>query len=209
MATNAREQNVHKVDQRVLSEDLSDFDSSLTYTSYYKFRDKCQNERQRQNLETVIRHSKGEVEGDISEVMPTLMPDPQYHEYGIFVKKHGDRGPKGSAAVQANYEEMVRNGSYVIESDKHRVVIADDEIVVEASYRQVIPKPVALKMELDGVDDEHDFYVLFARTIVFWDFDEDGLCSEDRYVTDHRLVAIDESQLPPNFPAHLRTTSTV
>lgn len=191
------------------SEDLSDFDASLTYTSYYKFRDKCQNDKQREHLETVIRHSRGEVEGDLSEVIPTLMPNPQYHEYGIFVKEHGDLGPKGMDAVRANYEEMVRNGSYVIESNKHRVVIADDEIVVEASYRQILTREVAAKMQLDGIDDEHDFYVLFARTIVFWDFDEQGLCSEDRYVTDHRLVPIDESQLPAHFPAHLRTASTV
>lgn len=190
--------------------DLSDFDSALTYTSYYKFRDKCVNDKQREHLETVIRHSRGEALGDLSEVLPTLMPSPQYHEYGIYANTIEDLGPKGLDAVRTNYEEMVNNGSYVIESNKHRVVIADDEIVVEASYRQILNKAVATKMGLleEGQDD-HDFFVLYARTIVFWDFDEEGLCSEDRYVTNHKLVPIEESQLPANYPAHLRTKAAV
>jgi hypothetical protein len=189
--------------------DLTDFDAALTYTSYYKYRDKCQNEKQRKHLESVIRHAKGEVEGDLSEVLPTLMPDPQYHEYGVYANATEDLGPKGMAAVTANYEEMVNNGSYVIESDKHRVVIADDEIVTEGSYRQILNQSVAKKMGLLAEDDNsHEFYVLFARTIVFWDFDENDLCSEDRYVTSHRLVPIDESDLPAHYPAHLRTTAS-
>lgn len=185
--------------------DLTDFDAALTYTSYYKYRDKCQNDKQRKHLEAVIRHAKGEVEGDLSEVLPTLMPDPQYHEYGVYVNSTEDLGPKGLAAVTANYEDMVKTGSYVIESDKHRVVISDNEIVTEGSYRQILNQDVAKKMGLLASDDNsNEFYVLFARTIVFWDFDENDLCSEDRYVTSHRLVPISESDLPAHYPSHLR-----
>lgn len=190
--------------------DLSDFNADLTFTSYYPFREKCANEKQRRHLESVIRHAKGEVQADLDNVLPTLMPDPQYHEYGVFVNTSEDLGPKGMDAVRANYEEMVNNGSYVIESIKHRVVMSDDQIVTEGTYRQILNRDVARKMGFTQVDeDDHEFYLLFARTIVFWDFDENDLCSEDRYVTGHKLVAIEESDLPAHYPAHLRKTAGV
>src|ERR1700761_1352705 len=104
---------------------LDDFNPDLTYTSFEKFMDNGKTALQREHLETVVRHSRGEVHADLDAVMETLAAAPQYHEDGVYANTSEDMGPKALAAVQANYAEMVNTGSYVIESKKTRVVVSD------------------------------------------------------------------------------------
>jgi hypothetical protein len=186
---------------------MKDLRPELTYTSFEQHMHKAKTPRQRANLETVMHHSKGEVLADLDMVLPTLSADPQYHEYGVFADTLEDTGPKGMAAVRANYSEMVANGSYVIESKKTRVVVADDEIVTEGTFRQILTAAVAEKMGFVKPDTpQSDFYVLAARTIVFWDFDEEGKAKgEDRAVFCHQLQPLAEEDLPDNYPAQFRT----
>ena len=80
-----------------------DFDPDLTYTSYFQHRGQAANARQRDNLELVIVHARGEVLADIDMIMPTLCDDPQYHDFGVFPGVLEDTGPKGRDAVEANY----------------------------------------------------------------------------------------------------------
>jgi hypothetical protein len=49
-------------------------------------------------------------------------------------------------------------------------------------------------------------YLLSARTIVFWDFDQDGKAKgEDRYVLNHQIEPLAEKDLPEDYPAQFRT----
>ena len=191
--------------------DLKDFDPHLTYTSFDEHMQKATNPKQLAHLKTVIRHSRGEVHADLSEVMPTLSDNPQYHEFGVFANTLEDTGPKGMAAVQKNYEGMVANGSYVIESKKDRVVCSDDEIVTAGTFRQILNAETAKTMGfVPKSSNESDYYMLSARTIVFWTFDKDGkACGEDRFVMNHKIVPLAEKDLPPNYPQHLRKTTRV
>jgi hypothetical protein len=101
---------------------LDDFDAALTYTSFEPHLAKAKTPKQKEHLDTVIHHSKGEVLANLDMVLPTLSDDPQYHEYGVFASATEDTGPKGLAEVKANYTDMVESGSYIIESKKTRVV---------------------------------------------------------------------------------------
>jgi hypothetical protein len=186
---------------------VKDFQPERTYTSFAAHMHKAKTPLQRKHLETVVHHSKGEVLADLDMVLPTLSDDPRYHEYGVFGNVPGDTGPKGMAAVKANYTEMVNNGSYVIESKKDRVVVADYEIVTEGTFRQILTAEVARKMGIvDGRSPVSSHYVLSARTVVFWEFDEnDKAKGEDRYVIDHEIVPISEDELPENYPSQFRT----
>ena len=180
-----------------------DFDAALTYTSFADHMHKAKTPRQKAILDTVVVHSKGEVEADLDAVMPTLNDNPRYHEYGVFANTHEDTGPKGMEAVKHNYEAMVANGSYVIESKKDRVVVSDDEIVTSGTFRQILSAKVATEMGFVGADAE-GFYMLSARTIVFWQFDEDGKAmGEDRFVMNHKIAPIAREDLPAHYPAHL------
>jgi hypothetical protein len=182
---------------------IVDFDAALTYTSFADHMHKAKTPRQKANLDTVVYHSKGEVLADLDIVLSTLSADPQYHEFGVFADTLEDTGPKGMAAVRRNYEAMVANGSYVIESKKDRVVVSDDEIVTAGTFRQILTAKVAREMGFVGEDAE-GFYMLSARTVVFWEFDEDGKATgEDRYVMNHAIVPVAREDLPPQYPAHL------
>lgn len=186
--------------------DMAKFDASLTYKSYEPHMHKAKNERQKAILASVVRHAKGEVLGDLSEVLPTLNADPQYHEYGVFADTLEDTGPKGFAEVKANYEEMVETGSYVIESVKQRLIISDDEIVTDGPYRQILTAEVAKKMGfVQQGSEESRHYMLSGITVVFWKFDEEGLATgEDRYVLNHQISPLAPEDLPEDYPARLR-----
>jgi hypothetical protein len=188
---------------------MKDFDPNLTYSSFDAHLHKAKTPRQRANLDTVIVHSKAEVSADLPTLLSTLNDDPQYLEYGVLVTSREDTGPKGMDQVVKFYEGMVENGSYVIESKKNRVVVADDEIVTAGTFRQVISAKVAKSMGLLAESAPvSDFYLLTARTVVFWDFDENGKATgEERYVLNHKLEPLPEKDLPPNFPKHLRRSS--
>jgi hypothetical protein len=188
---------------------MDDFDPSLTYTSFEKFMDNAKTPLQRAHLETVVHHSKGEVLADLDMVMETLSADPQYHEFGVFASTPDDMGPKGLAAVTANYAEMVETGSYVIESKKTRVVVSDYDIVTEGTYRQILPAAVAKKLGFVTTDiGEANHYLLTGRTVVFWVFDEDGKATgEDRYVFPTGVSPLADDELPPNYPEKFRVKS--
>jgi hypothetical protein len=185
---------------------MRDFRPELTYTSFEQHMHKATTPQQRAHLETVVHHSKGEVLADLDMVLPTLSDDPQYHEYGVFANTLEDTGPKGLEAVRANYTEMVETGSYVIESKKNRVIVADDEIVTDGTFRQILTAEVAKKMGFVGPDTpESGHYLLSARTVVFWEFDDEGKAKgEDRYVFGHQLQPLAEADLPENYPAQFR-----
>lgn len=188
---------------------MDDFDAALTYTSFEQHMHKAKTPEQRAHLETVVYHSKGEVLADLDMVMPTLSDDPQYHEYGVFANTSEDTGPKGIEQVKANYAEMVDNGSYVIESKKTRVVVSDAEVVTEGTYRQILTAAVVKKLGYvtdDLADATH--YLLTGRTIVFWEFNEDGKAlGEDRYVFPTSVTPMNDADLPANYPAKFRAQS--
>jgi len=185
---------------------LEDFKPELTYTSFEKFMDNAKTPLQRQHLETVVHHSKGEVLANLDMVLETLSADPQYHEFGVYANTSDDMGPKGWDAVMANYTEMVNTGSYVIESKKTRVVVSDYDIVTEGTYRQILPEAVAKKLGfVSGDADGASHYLLTGRTVVFWVFDEnDKATGEDRYVFPIGVSPLTDADLPPNYPDKFR-----
>lgn len=189
---------------------LDDFAAELTYTSFASHLHKAKTPKQREHLDLVVHHSKGEVLANLDMVMETLSGDPQYHEFGVFADRYEDTGPKGMDEVKANYADMVANGSYVIESKKTRVVVSDDEIVTEGTYRQIYPAAVADKLgfvKKFGCP-EASHYLLTGRTVVFWEFDEDGKAKgEDRYVFPTSLTPLSDDDLPADYPDQFRAGS--
>jgi len=186
---------------------MKDFKPELTYTSFEQHMHKATTPQQKAHLDLVVHHSKGEVLADLDMVLPTLSDNPEYHEFGVFANTVEDTGPKGLDAVRANYTEMVANGSYVIESKKNRVVVSDNEIVTEGTFRQILTADVAKKMGFVPTDsDQSDHYLLKARTVVFWEFNDEGKATgEDRYVFCHEIEPLPEAELPADYPAQFRT----
>jgi hypothetical protein len=179
------------------------FDAGQTWTSFEQFRDRASTPRQSQILQTVIDHSRAEVAGDLDEVMKTLVEDPRYHDYGVFPGVVGDTGPKGIGPVTENYETMVENGSYIIESTKERVIIDDERLVSEGSFRQILTADAARAIGFVGAE-ATGFFLVKARTVVFWEFDGDGKAQgEDRYVFVQSVDPLPREDLPEGYPERL------
>ncbi len=184
---------------------MKDFDAALTWSSFEQHRAAAKTPRAIRNFETVVKHSKAEVEADLDTIFETLVDEPNYYDYGVVVGA-GDTGPKGMAAVRKNYETMVQNGSYVIESRKDKVIVDDTRLVSEGSFRQVLNAEAAKAQNLVP-DDATGFFLVTARTAVFWEFDDDGRAlGETRYVVPQKIEPLDEADLPAHYPAHLRST---
>jgi hypothetical protein len=163
-------------------------------------------ERQKQVLELVIEHARGEVLADMDMIMPTLCPDPQYHDFGVIPGRFDDTGPKGWDAVEKNYRQMFDNGSYFIESSKDRAVLTDDTLVTEGVLRQILTEPVARAAGFLADDTpSSSYYLVTARQIVFWGFDAEGKAiGEDRYVLAYNVEPLADSELPASYPDRLR-----
>lgn len=180
------------------------FDAGQTWTSFEKFKDRAKTPRQAQLLQTVVDHSRAEVAGDLDGVMATLTEDPSYHDYGVYPGVVGDTGPKGLKAVLGLYEAMVDCGSYVIESQKHRVIVDDDRLVSEGTFRQILPAAAAHAQGFVDAD-ATGYFMVVARTVVFWEFDEAGKArGEDRYVFVQSVDPLPVEDLPADYPNRLR-----
>lgn len=178
-----------------------DFDQSASWQQLEERLGRTTNPRHRVMLQTVIDHAKAEARGDADALMATLSDDPQYH----FWNAGRDWGPKGLSGVRAFYENFVASGAGFFESHKPRIVVDDDNVVTESVMRGIVPGVIARARGCD-IDDVNGHYLVSARTVIFWPFDEEcRLIGEDSYgssdVTDCHRVAEDE--LPPAYVAML------
>ena len=174
-----------------------EFDQSVTWRDLEDRLAKTTNPRHRKMLQTVIDHAKAEANGDVDGLMATLGSDPQYH----FWSAGNDWGPKGATETRAYYEQFVASGAGFFESHKPRIVVDDDNVVTESLMRGIVPGQVAQRRGYD-VPDVNAHYLVTARTVIFWPFDESGvLIGEDSYgssdVTDFERVADDD--LPTEY----------
>jgi hypothetical protein len=181
------------------------FDVSITWRDLEKRLERTTSPRQRRMLQTVIDHAKAEAAGSVDGLMATLSADPQYH----FWSGGQDWGPKGHAAVRGFYESFVAGGEGFFESRKSRIVVDDDAVVTETELRQLVPGAVAAKRGY-AVPDLSGHYVVYARTVILWPFNEAGeLVGEDSYGSSDTSVfeQIPYEELPPEYVAMLRQTA--
>jgi hypothetical protein len=176
-------------------------DQSVSWRQLEERLARTTNPRHRAMLQTVIDHAKAEARGDVDGLMATLSDDPQYH----FWSGGRDWGPKGPQGVRAFYEDFVASGAGFFESYKPRIVVDDENVVTESEMRGIVPGVVARARGCD-IDDVDGHYLVTARTVIFWPFNEAGeLIGEDSYgssdVSDCRRVPDDE--LPAAYVAML------
>jgi hypothetical protein len=154
-------------------------DQSLMWKSLEERLVRTTKPRQRQMLQTVIDHSKGEAAGDLHAVLATLSPNPCYH----FWSDGHDVGPKGMEAVVEFYQRLVNSGAAYLESPKDRIVVDDDNVVTEMRVRQIVHGLVA-KANGYQVDDDNAFYLISFRAVILWPFTaECKIDAEDSYVS--------------------------
>lgn len=138
--------------------------------------------RRRANLERVRDHLRTEIGGDFEGLMATLVDEPRYHFWGLPV----EGGPKGRAAVEAFYRQMIEGGGHRFHFEVRRVAVDHDTVVTEGSIHQPVDRG-ALRAsgieEVEGLPVGDDDTILAETQIVtVWPVAEDGrLVGEDIY----------------------------
>jgi len=180
---------------------MLNFDLSITWRELEKRLECTTSPRHRRMLQTVIDHGKAEAGASVDGLMATLCADPEYH----FWSGGRDVGPKGRAAVRAFYENFVAGGEGFFESRKSRIVVDDDTVVTETELRQLVPGSVAARRGY-AIPDPGGHYLVFARTVILWPFNEAGdLVGEDSYGSSDTSAfeQIPHDELPAQYLAML------
>ena len=106
--------------------------------------------RSRQNLERVRDHMRTEISGDFEGLMATLIDEPRYHFWGLPV----EGGPKGRAAVEAFYRQMIESGGHRFHFDVRRIAVDHDTVVTEGSIHQRVDVAAVRASGIDSVEGE-------------------------------------------------------
>jgi hypothetical protein len=158
------------------------FDQSVCWRELEAYQATRTSPRHKQLLQTVIDHTKAEVNRSLDGLMATLVPEPEYH---FWVKSGEDVGPKGYDAVRNYYEAFVLGGGAIFESIKLRIVVDDDTVAHEGVMRNLVSGSIA-KNRGYSVPDEHGHYLVGFRNVVWWSMNADGLAyGEDSYTVIH------------------------
>jgi limonene-1,2-epoxide hydrolase len=141
-----------------------------------------QDPRCKQLLEQVRDHMRTEIKGDFEGLMATLIDEPRYHLWGLPI----EAGPKGRAAVESFYQQMISGGGNWFHFDIQRIVVDHDSVVTEGLIRQRIPGAAVAASGVEEVDgdtvDAEATYLAVTQILTVWPVAEDGrIIGEDIY----------------------------
>lgn len=141
--------------------------------------DRTPDERRRSMLECVRTHILVETEADFDRLMATMCAEPAFH---FWIDGNGlGGGPKGLAAVEAHYRNLIAEKRYIFEIDIDRIVVDEHTVVTEGWFRQIFPG-TTLQARGVAVDDPSVPHLVTTRLILLWPFTDDGeLIGEDSY----------------------------
>jgi hypothetical protein len=136
-----------------------------------------------QLLEQVRDHMRHEIRGELPGLMATLIDEPRYHIWGVPV----EGGPKGRAAVEQFYSQMIEGGGNWFHFEIERIVVDHDAVITEGQMRQRVPGDAIAAsgvLEVDGEPvDPMANYVSIGQIVTVWPAAEDGrLIGEDIYL---------------------------
>ncbi len=138
--------------------------------------------RRRQLLEQVRDHMRTEICGELDGLMATLVDEPRYHFWGTPV----EGGPKGRAAVEEFYRQMIEGGGNRFHFDIQRIVVDDDSVVTEGKMYQKVPGAAIAASGVEEVAgkpvDPEAPYLAETHILTVWPMSSDGrIMGEDIY----------------------------
>lgn len=158
--------------------DPENFDPKRTYTGLESYLPKLASPRHRANLQTVIDHSRGEVERNLNALMGTLRPDASYHFWSW---NPTDDAPKSYAEIREYYRYYVTSGQAFIEARQLRVAVADALVCTEAIITNIHTGEIAAWYGFQ-IEEKDAVYASQMRNMVLWNMDENAKAfGEDAY----------------------------
>jgi hypothetical protein len=139
--------------------------------------------RRRELLAQVRDHLRSEIRGELPALMATLVDDPDYHLWGLPF----EGGPKGRAAVEEFYRQMIAGGGNRFEFEIRRIVVDADTVVTEGVMRQSISGAAVAASGVSDVAgepvDTEASYLSEMQILTVWPMSADGrILGEDIYM---------------------------
>jgi hypothetical protein len=146
-------------------------DQTLTYKDIEAKLAAATNPRHKLMLERLYQHARGEVEEDLEAVLGTLAPNPVYK-----VQSQGaEMNPAGFDNVRQFYiEQIFGKGRHCLESNKSRIVVADDAIITEGVVRMVMWGRDLIDTGNLSADDPDAYYLLTYNSLIVWPYDDEA-----------------------------------
>jgi hypothetical protein len=158
----------------------------------------------RRQLETIVRHMKGEAIGDIDAILATVAPDAVYVLYGP--AETPPRLFRGHDAIRGFYNEMLDQISVNQELCVDRLVVDDHCVVTEGVTRTAL-RGRTLAAAGIPVDRPDAYFYSEGRSLVIWPFDPaTGLLRGEQIYTATRM-SLEESAGRPLAPEDIGSYS--
>ena len=161
--------------------------------------DSTSNPRHQKLLQNVIAHVSAEIDGrDVNRILDTMVPEPQFHWYGM---GYGDVGPKGREAVTAHYSKMLGERYHLHQHIFDTIMVDDNNVFLAGMIHIIFPGRVLKDMEF-SVDDEKSAYAASYYSWARFRFDDAGNClGEDSFsdgmpITLERLTKLRPDEMP-------------
>lgn len=159
--------------------------------------------RRRKILLNFRDHALAECQGDYDALMATCSQKSQRYETHGAAPEFAALQPQDYEQLCGYYGALVESNMYLIHFDVEKLIVGDDELVVEGIVHQLIDgKTCRAIHNLDDLEDD-TVYQTAIRTLVIFVFDEDGLgCGEQAYSSAMRrelLTPVAPEEVPPQF----------
>ncbi len=184
--------------------DMKDFDQWAQVNTLRQVRETIKDERRRKILDNAIEHAIAEATGNYEALMASCSRKRQSYMFW------GAEPGSLQHPVKSSYEELekfyggvIASGAWRIHFDVDKVVVGDDEIVMDGVMHQLYPAALINAMMPFKVDPKHSAYQMTKRMAVTFMFDEDGIsCGEHSY-TNGPLVAGDFSPISEEYASKI------
>lgn len=180
--------------------DMKDFDPMAQVNTLKKVQETIKDERRRKILDNAINHAIAEASGNYEALMASCSRKRQSYMFW------GATPGSLQHPVKSSYEELekfyggiIASGAWRIHFDVDKVVVGDDEIVMDGVMHQLYPTEILNAMMPFKVDSSHRAYQMTKRMAVTFMFDEDGIsCGEHSY-TNGPVVPGDFTPIPDSY----------
>jgi len=160
-------------------------------------------ERRRKILLNFRDHALAESHGDFEALMATCSQKSQRYETHGASPEFAAMQPQDYEQLCGYYRALVESNMYLIHFDVEKLIVGDDELVVEGIVHQLLDgKTCRAIHNLEDLEDD-TIYQTAIRTLVIFVFDQDAMgCGEQAYSSPlqrHMLTPVAPEEVPQQY----------
>jgi len=181
--------------------DMRRFDPRAGYDFAAPLRGTFGSDRRNAIFDNYVAHVDMEGRGNYAGLMATCSKKSQ--SYAAYFSPAGPTTglPQSYAELERYYHDLVASNTYLIHREVDKLVVGDDELLVDGILHQLYPGAVLAKRGFKL--DPKRVYQLTARVAVVFLFDEDGLgAGEHAYapaIDERHYSEVDPTLVPDAF----------